>query len=108
MNSHIAPIELADFPVGSQREVVVDGQRMLLLHTPDGPRACAATCTHAQKPLIGGRIINGVLHCPHHAGKFDLRTGQATGLPAWQALRVFPAWIADGMVHVTTDGEFPD
>ena len=87
-------------PPGAQREFAIAGQRILLCHTGAGLFAVQALCNHARQPLLGGKIADTVLTCPHHAGKFDLRTGRALAAPAFGPLRCYPLRVVEGRIEV--------
>ena len=40
-------------------------------------------CTHAYAQLTDGTLEGGVVECPLHGGRFDLRTGAALWSPAF-------------------------
>jgi nitrite reductase/ring-hydroxylating ferredoxin subunit len=50
-------------------------------------------CTHGAALLSDGEIIEGEIECPFHAGRFDIRTGEATAFPCTKALRVYPTRV---------------
>ena len=49
-------------------------------------------------PLADGEIEDGQIICPYHMGKFDIRTGEATGAPCSVAIRTYPVIEADGAI----------
>jgi 3-phenylpropionate/trans-cinnamate dioxygenase ferredoxin subunit len=52
-------------------------------------------------PLSEGDVEDCTLECWLHGSRFDLRTGQPTGLPATVPVPVFPVEIRDGFVFVS-------
>lgn len=91
---------LADFAAGSQLEFEAFGERVLLCSTPAGIFAVQAMCSHALKPLCGGKVRGGRLLCPHHGAAFELRDGSALSAPARRPLKTYPVRIEDGRVLV--------
>lgn len=91
---------LDGFPRGSQAEVVLpDGRRVLLIHGSSGVCAVQAQCSHMGKPLMGGLVRGDTLHCPHHAAKFDLRSGRSLApLPTSQGLKTWTVHIEAGRI----------
>jgi 3-phenylpropionate/trans-cinnamate dioxygenase ferredoxin component len=57
-------------------------------------------CSHAEVALSDGEVENGSVECWLHGSKFDLRTGKPTGLPATEAVPVFPVRIDGDEVYV--------
>lgn len=61
-------------------KIVVAGGREILLSNVDGSYyAIANKCTHLGGSLGKGVLVGGVVTCPRHGAKFDVRTGQAVG-----------------------------
>lgn len=62
--------------------------------------ATDAYCTHERALLCDGLVMDGVIECPRHNGRFDFRTGRALGAPALVALRTHPVAVEDGFVYL--------
>jgi nitrite reductase/ring-hydroxylating ferredoxin subunit len=71
----------------------VNGISILLCKVATGIVAVQNACTHLGKPLDGGRVIAGQIHCPFHGACFDLKTGEAMSGPAVTPLRRFQVRI---------------
>jgi p-cumate 2,3-dioxygenase ferredoxin subunit len=91
--------ELGD---GEVRQVPLDGQDPVALYRLDGELyATADVCTHSHAFLSEGVVEGGDIVCPFHEGTFDIRTGEATGLPCEVALRTYPVRVGDdGYVYI--------
>ncbi|HEX9526213.1 MAG TPA: nitrite reductase (NAD(P)H) small subunit, partial [Streptosporangiaceae bacterium] len=48
--------------------------------------------------LSGGLVSDGVITCPGHFRRFDLRTGRCVGRP-WEQVRSYECAVADGWVQ---------
>jgi 3-phenylpropionate/trans-cinnamate dioxygenase ferredoxin subunit len=59
-------------------------------------------CSHANIALSEGEIDGCTLECWLHGSRFDLRTGQPSGLPATEPVATFPVEIRDGDIYVST------
>jgi 3-phenylpropionate/trans-cinnamate dioxygenase ferredoxin component len=59
-------------------------------------------CSHDDGPLCEGDFDpeEGVVVCPRHGASFDIRTGDALTLPAFEPVETFPVRVADGVVKV--------
>ena len=44
-------------------------------------------CTHDGGPLEQGELEGNEIECPRHGARFDVRTGQATQLPAFEPVQ---------------------
>ena len=89
------PDEIEDAP----RRFDHDGLGILVAWVDEAPRAVSAACLHKGASLEGGVCRDGVITCPSHWWRYDLRTGALQG-SAGPALTVYPARVADGMVEV--------
>ena len=46
-------------------------------------------CTHEQVHLADGLVMDDIIECPKHNGRFDYRTGEAKGAPACIDLQTY-------------------
>ena len=60
-------------------------------------------CTHEQVHLCDGLVMDCVIECPMHNGRFDIRDGRALGAPACVNLKTYPAKIEDDIVFVLVE-----
>lgn len=66
--------------------------------------ATAGHCTHERTLLCDGLVMAGVVECPKHNGRFDIRTGRPLGAPVIEALKTYPARVAESSVYIDIDG----
>ena len=59
-------------------------------------------CSHDDGPLCEGEFDpeTGVVICPRHGANFDIRSGRALTLPAYEPVSVYPVKVVGGMVRV--------
>jgi 3-phenylpropionate/trans-cinnamate dioxygenase ferredoxin component len=57
-------------------------------------------CTHARVHLAGGLVMEKIIECPKHNGRFDFTTGQAQGAPACINLKTYPVKIEAGEIFI--------
>jgi 3-phenylpropionate/trans-cinnamate dioxygenase ferredoxin subunit len=57
-------------------------------------------CTHEQVHLEDGLVMDYVIECPRHNGRFDIRTGEALGAPACVNLGTYPARVENCRVFI--------
>jgi 3-phenylpropionate/trans-cinnamate dioxygenase ferredoxin component len=57
-------------------------------------------CSHAEVSLSDGEVENATVECWLHGSRFDLRTGKPTGLPATEAVPVYPVRIDGDDIYV--------
>lgn len=57
-------------------------------------------CTHEKVHLADGLVIDHVIECPKHNGRFDYTTGAAKGAPVCVNLKTYPVKIEGGDVYI--------
>jgi len=57
-------------------------------------------CTHESVHLAGGLVMDGLVECPKHNGRFDYRTGHAKGAPVCINLQTYPVKVERGLVLI--------
>jgi 3-phenylpropionate/trans-cinnamate dioxygenase ferredoxin subunit len=79
--------------------VTHDGKLYALIRDADGGYwAVDGRCTHQNAPLDRGVVIDDVIECPVHNGRFDYRTGEPKGAPACVALATHKVKVEGGRV----------
>jgi 3-phenylpropionate/trans-cinnamate dioxygenase ferredoxin subunit len=80
-----------DLPKGSVVSVDVDGTPVAVVHADDDAfYAVYDQCSHTAVALSEGEVDGCTLECWLHGSRFDLRTGQPSGLPATEPVPTFP------------------
>jgi 3-phenylpropionate/trans-cinnamate dioxygenase ferredoxin component len=81
----------------------VGGIEVAVVHADDDEfYAVRDECSHASIQLSEGEIDGCTLECWLHGSRFDLRTGEPTGLPAIEPVATFPVEIRDGDIYVSS------
>ena len=57
-------------------------------------------CTHQKVHLAGGFVMDNIIECPKHNGRFDFTTGKAKGAPVCVDLKTYPVKIEGDEVFV--------
>ncbi len=59
-------------------------------------------CSHDDGPLVEGEWEpeEAIVICPRHGARFDIRTGRALTLPAYEPVDTFSVVVEDGIVKV--------
>ena len=82
----------------------INGHEYAIYHTIDGFFASDGMCTHEEEPLADGIVIDNVIECPLHQGRFDVRSGKALSAPVCVDLQTFPVQIHDGDIYIQLPG----
>lgn len=66
------------------------GKIYAIYHSPDGEFYCTdGLCTHEEVDLSNGLVMDHIIECPKHNGRFDYRTGEAKGAPVCVNLHTY-------------------
>ena len=57
-------------------------------------------CTHEHAYLSDGVVIDCIVECPFHQGRFDIRNGKPMGAPVIVPLKTYPVKVVDGQIYV--------
>src|SRR5262245_62665870 len=93
-------IALDEIPDGGMLAGHVGEEAVLLARRGNEVLAIGATCSHYGGPLADGLMVGGTVRCPWHHARFDLRSGEAVGAPAFNPLPCWRAEQRDGKVMV--------
>ena len=93
--------KIDELDVDTMRKLVVDGEEICLAHAEDGGfYAIGDVCTHEEYSLSDGELWALEVECPAHGSRFNLRTGQVTGLPAVIPARKYPVSVEGDDVYI--------
>ncbi|WP_136440505.1 non-heme iron oxygenase ferredoxin subunit [Pacificoceanicola onchidii] len=76
------------------------GRRIAIYNTDQGFFATDLMCTHEDQSLEDGLVMDCVIECPLHGGRFDICTGKALSAPASTDLATYPVKVHGGRVWV--------
>jgi 3-phenylpropionate/trans-cinnamate dioxygenase ferredoxin component len=97
---------LDELPAEGAALAEIEGRRVTIVRTGDGDVHCVDdTCAHANVSLSEGELDGCTLECWLHGSRFDLRTGEPTGLPAIVPIAVYPVKIDGDDVFVSVAKE---
>ncbi|MEP6565818.1 MAG: MocE family 2Fe-2S type ferredoxin [Mesorhizobium sp.] len=57
-------------------------------------------CTHERTCLADGLVMDDIIECPKHNGRFNYKTGAARGAPACVNLQTYPVKVDAGKVLI--------
>ena len=77
------------------------GQTFAIYRSADSKYyATDGLCTHEQVHLADGLVMDNVIECPMHNGRFDYTTGAAAGAPVCVDLKTYPVKLDGGRVFI--------
>ncbi|HSX74967.1 MAG TPA: MocE family 2Fe-2S type ferredoxin [Shinella sp.] len=77
------------------------GRTFAIYRSPeDTYHATDGLCTHEKIHLADGLVMDHIIECPKHNGRFDYKTGEAKGAPVCVDLRTYPIKVEGGTVFI--------
>lgn len=77
-----------------------DGRAYAIYNTAKGFFATDLLCTHEDQSLEEGLVVDCVIECPLHGGRFDICTGKALSAPVSIDLKTYPVKVENGQVFL--------
>ncbi len=74
----------SEIAAGQARLVTVKSKEIVLFYVECTFFALNNACTHEEGPLAEGEVLGHEVTCPWHGAKFDIRTGEVLGPPAYE------------------------
>ena len=100
MAKYVKVARAADIPAGEKRIFEVDGTLVVVINLDGQFYAIEDVCTHDGGPVGEGRLEGAQIICPRHGARFDVRTGDALTLPAFEPVATFEVKVESGDVWV--------
>ncbi len=94
----IAPME--QVPNGERLFIEAESRQIVIFNMAGKLYAIGDVCSHDNGPVGDGEIEGDEIICPRHGGRFDIRTGKATSLPAVVDIPSYPVRVVDGMIQL--------
>lgn len=102
MSRYVKVARADEIAPGQKKIVEVDGIEVVIVNLDGAFYAIEDMCTHDGGPLGEGKLEGCQLICPRHGARFDVRTGAALTLPAFEAAPTYEVKVQDGNVLVET------
>jgi 3-phenylpropionate/trans-cinnamate dioxygenase ferredoxin component len=96
----VCPVE--ELPPGSVKIVYAGAVGVGVYNCAGKLYAIEDRCSHDDGPLAEGEWEPElcIAICPRHGARFDITTGSALTLPAYEPVKTFPVRVEDGWVKV--------
>jgi 3-phenylpropionate/trans-cinnamate dioxygenase ferredoxin component len=78
-----------------------DGCAYAIYRSPDDMfYATDGMCTHERTMLADGLVMDHIIECPKHNGRFDYRTGEGKSAPIRVDLKTYPTKVDNDTVSI--------
>lgn len=94
----VGPAE--ELPAGERWLVDIGSLPIVVFRVGNDYYAIGDVCTHDNGPLGDGDLADYEVICPRHGARFDIRTGEATALPAVESTPWYPTRVVDGSLEI--------
>ena len=89
-----------DIDEGAAKVLDFDGASVLIARLGSEFFAIDNICSHDGGDLGEGDLVDGQVECPRHGARFDIRTGEATRMPAAVGVDRYDVKGENGSVYV--------
>ena len=102
MLKYVKVMNEEDLPPGKSAIIAAGKEEIALFNYKGKFYAIANKCLHKGSPLGEGRIVEGILICPNHEWRYDLKTGDCPQNPELRT-KVFPVRVVEGKIRIGLD-----
>lgn len=88
---------------GGVKVTRLDDTSVAVFHLDDGYWAIEDVCTHDGGPVAEGTLDGGIVECPRHGARFDVRTGAARSFPATTPVATYAVRVVGDEVQVSLE-----
>ena len=92
-------MKCADLEIGKSAIIEVGGKEIALFNYKGNFYAIDNTCPHRGAPLGEGRIEEGILICPNHEWRFELKSGWCPQNPELST-EIYPIKVHDEKIYI--------
>lgn len=82
------------------KKVVIGDDHIAIFNLGGEFYATDDICTHAYASLAEGYVEDGCVECPLHAGRFDIKTGKAQGVPVTEDIKTYKVTVKGEDIYV--------
>jgi 3-phenylpropionate/trans-cinnamate dioxygenase ferredoxin subunit len=101
MTEWVVACAAGDIDIEDVRRFDHGDRSFAIYRAPDGAYyATDGLCTHEQVHLADGLVMDTIIECPMHNGRFDYRSGAAKGSPVCVDLKTYPVKVEGGQILI--------
>ena len=101
MEDFVRVAAVGDILPGGRLLVEVEGIRIAIFNVDGEYLAIEDVCTHDGGPLVEGELLEGCqVECPRHGARFDIRSGAALSMPAFEPTPTYAVQVAGEDIYV--------
>jgi 3-phenylpropionate/trans-cinnamate dioxygenase ferredoxin component len=94
---------VADVPDEDVTEIELDGHVYCAYRVGGTHYVTDGICTHQVARLAEGYVLDDIIECPMHNGRFHIPTGRPEGPPACEPLRTYAVRVESESLQIRRD-----
>ena len=95
--------DVGELSPGEKKQTDLDGLEVALFNIDGEYYAIEDICTHEGAPLAHGKLAGEEITCPRHGARFNIKTGAALCMPAFESVDCYPVKIEGNDILVEVD-----
>jgi 3-phenylpropionate/trans-cinnamate dioxygenase ferredoxin subunit len=95
--------EVGELAPGAKKQIDLDGVEVALFNVDGEYYAIEDVCTHDGAPLAHGRFRGEEVTCPRHGARFNVKTGAALCMPAFEPVETYPVKVEENGIFIEVD-----
>lgn len=99
-DGYVTVARVGEIAAGDMKIVRIGDTPVAVFHLEDGYWAIEDVCTHDGGPVAEGPLDQGVIECPRHGARFDVRTGKVLCFPATAPVPTFAVRVVGDEIQV--------
>jgi 3-phenylpropionate/trans-cinnamate dioxygenase ferredoxin subunit len=94
---------VSDLAPGEKKQISVEGVEVALFNVNGEYYAIEDVCTHDGAPLAHGRFRGEEITCPRHGARFNVKSGAALCMPAFEPVETYQVKIEGSDILIEVD-----
>ena len=103
MNDFVKIAEVGELSPGEKKLVEVEGLAIALFNVDGEYYAIDDVCTHDGGPLAEGELDGEEIECPRHGARFNVKTGEALCMPAFESVETYEVVVEGSDVKISIE-----
>lgn len=104
MGTFVKVADISELVPGEKLPLEIDSRYIALFNVDGTIYATDDICTHDGGPLAEGDLEGNEIVCPRHGARFDVRTGKALTMPAFESITSYTVKEEDGSIFIELPG----
>ncbi len=103
MSDFVKIAEVGELSPGEKKLVEVEGLAIALFNVDGEYYAIDDVCTHDGGPLAEGELDGEEIECPRHGARFNVKTGEALCMPAFESVETYEVVVEGSDVKISIE-----